>query len=143
MKAEQGQEFEVTSGLLDNWVDQFSKMKANGVKVSIPNMHHNEGNPEHNRGWVSSVFRRGNSLFMTCDLIGEEALRAASVSDVSIKAVKEFTDGEGNKYDMPLTHVALCTDPVVPGLFRFCSYRSFLERRSENGSEESRLSSWS
>jgi len=119
IKASADQEFEVTSELLDNWVKQFSRMKENGVKVTIPNMHHNEGDANQNQGYVTNVFREGDSLFMTCDLIGENAIAAASRSDVSIKSIEKFTDGEGNEYDRPLVHVAMVTDPVVPGLSDF------------------------
>ena len=50
VKASAGSQFEVTSELLDNWIKQFSRMQTNGVKVPIPNSHHNDGDPKNNMG---------------------------------------------------------------------------------------------
>lgn len=113
------QQFEVTDELLENVIKQFSRMKANGVKVPMPNMHHNDGNPKENMGYVESFFIKGDELCMTCELIGTEAIEAAAKSDVSIKIESEWTDGSSNVYDRPCVHVAMVTDPVVTGLGEF------------------------
>ena len=119
VKDAEKKQFEVTSELLDNWVKQFSRMQTNGVKVTIPNVHHNDGDPKQNMGYVTSLFRKDDTLHMTCELIGTEAIEAAAKCDVSIKAESELVDGESNRYEKPITHVAMVTDPVVTGLGDF------------------------
>lgn len=112
-------EFEVTPETLSHWVTTFKAMKKNGVKVPIPNMHSGDGDPEQNHGWVEDMFVDGDSLVMTCDIIGDSSIDAASKSDVSISSPGEMTDGKGNKYVRPIVHVAMCTNPVIPGLGDF------------------------
>ena len=73
------------------------------------------------RGRVKSMYVEGDSLIMTCELIGEDAIAAAGRNDVSIHSPPEFTDGKGNKYQQPITHVALTPEPLVPGLGEFIS----------------------
>lgn len=111
--------FEVTSKTLNHWVDTFQTMKKNGVKVSIPNEHSGEGDPEKNHGWVEDMFVDNDELVMVCDIIGESSIAATAKSDVSIKSPLEFIDGNGVKYTRPIVHVAMCTDPVVTGLGEF------------------------
>lgn len=113
----EGFHFTVTEKDLDNWAVQFSRMDGNGVKVPVPVVHSDE--TEANRGWVKGVFREGSSLIGIIDLVGDDAIRLAGRSDVSIYSPPEFTDAKSNKYKWPITHVALCTDPVVPGLDGF------------------------
>ena len=50
------------------------------------------------------------------ELIGDDAIKLAGRTDVSIFVPPKFTDGKGNTYKQPIMHVALCTDPVIPGL---------------------------
>lgn len=119
VKDADGVEFLVSRDMLSHWVTQFIKMKEAGVKVPIPNKHVNEGDADQNRGYVHDMFVDGDSLIMVCDMIGEDAIQAAARSDVSIKSPLKFVDGSGNEYERPIVHVALCTDPVVPGLSEF------------------------
>lgn len=109
--------FEVDGDALDNWVAEFSRMKSVGVKVPVPTSHTTD--PEANRGWVVDMFREGDSLIGVFDLIGEDAIAMAGRSDVSIYSPAHLDDGKGNSYKWPITHVALCTDPVIPGLDGF------------------------
>lgn len=113
------QQFEVTPSTLRNWIRQFRTMKRNGVKVPIPLSHDEDGESDKNRGWVNDLFVEGDSLFMTCTLIGNDAIETASRSDVSLYSPPTFQDGKGNEYKRPITHVALTTHPVVPGLSDF------------------------
>lgn len=102
--------------MLDHWAMIFSQMKVNGVKVPVPSGHTNDS--EKNRGWVEDIFRDGDSLFGIVALVGD-GIRLAGTNDVSIYSQSEYTDGNGNRYQWPILHVALCTDPVVPGLRGF------------------------
>lgn len=112
-------EFEVTRDTLDHWVERFAEMKANGVRVPIPNTHSGAGDADENRGYVDDIFIEGDTLVMACEMIGEDGIAAAAKSDVSIYSPAEVVDGKGVKYERPIEHVALCTDPVVPGLGEF------------------------
>lgn len=112
-------EFQVTRDTLDHWVQRFVEMKANGVRVPIPNTHGSAGDADENRGYVDDLFIEGDTLVMACEMIGEAGIEAAAKSDVSIYSPEEIVDGKGVKYERPIEHVALCTDPVVPGLGEF------------------------
>jgi len=116
VKASDGIEFEVTQDMLNHWAIAFSQWSASGNKVPVPLTHDGADNPENNRGWVVDMFRDGNSLIGIIDLIGKDADVLAASSDVSIYTPKKHTDGLGNEYDWPITHVALCTNPLVTGL---------------------------
>lgn len=109
--------FTVDDEALDNWAAEFSRMKSVGVKVPVPNGHTTD--PEANRGWVVDMFREGDSLVGVIDLVGEDAIKMAGRSDVSLYSPAHLDDGKGNSYKWPITHVALCTDPVIPGLDGF------------------------
>ncbi len=114
-------EFDITPAVLQHWATTFGEMKANGVKIPIPNQHDTSGDPDKNRGWVVDMFVDDDALVMVCDLIGDDAIKAASRCDVSIFSPPEFTDGKGRIYEWPITHVALVTDPAIPGLGEFVS----------------------
>jgi hypothetical protein len=115
-KASENLSFTVTPERIDHWAATFSRMAANGVKVPVPASHTSD--PTLNKGWVASMSRQGNSLMADIDLVGD-GITLAGTTDVSIYAVPEFIDGTGNEYTWPILHVALCTDPVVPGLAAF------------------------
>jgi len=123
--------FEVTALALDNWVKQFRRMKRNGVKVPIPSVHDFEGDSDKNRGWVTDFFVEGESLFMVCDLIGEDSLLAAERADVSLYSPPDFVDGKGNNYSRPIVHVAMTTHPVIPGLKKFEPLVASLENKMD------------
>lgn len=108
-----GTKFSVTPDMLDHWVTTFSRMKAGGVKVPIPEDHTSD--PSKNRGYVEDIFRDGDTLYMAADLIGEDAIKLASRTEVSIYVPTEFKDGAGNVYQHPIAHVALTPVPVIPG----------------------------
>lgn len=117
VKPADGLAFSVDRAMLDHWAGVFATMKANGVKVPAPSGHTTD--PDRNRGWVEDIFREGDSLFGVISLIGADAIAMAGRSDVSIFTQPQYVDGKGNQYEWPILHVALCTDPVVPGLSGF------------------------
>jgi hypothetical protein len=124
VKESDGLEFDVTPDLLEHWAATFARMRANGLNVPVPSGHTHDG--EANRGWVRHLFRAGDSLYGVVDLVGD-GIPMAATNDVSIYAVPEFTDGHGNRYQWPILHVALCTDPVVPGLGGFLPIAAALD----------------
>lgn len=112
-----GLEFSVTPEMLDRFAASTSAYLMAGNKIPMPVTHTDD--PEANRGWVRDVYRDGDSLYATCDLVGDDGIKLAGTCDVSIFAPPEYTDGSGNRYQWPILHVALCTDPVVAGLDGF------------------------
>ena len=62
------------------------------------------------------MFVEGDSLIGILELSNPEL---ALTTDVSIFVPVDHIDGRGVKYDQPIAHVALCTDPVIPGLEGF------------------------
>ena len=131
--------FEITELVLSNWVKQFHRMKRNGVRVPIPNTHDDDGDTSKNCGWVLDLFVEGESLFMVCDLIGEDAITSAAKADVSVYCPLNFTDGTGNEYEYPITHVAMCTHPVIPGLSEFIPLAASLKLK-ENKMDAKKIS---
>lgn len=113
-KAADGIAFTVTPELLRHWELTFRRMQAAGVKVPVPAGHTDD--VEANRGWLVGVDVEGDELVGTIDLVGEDAAALAGRSDVSLYIPPELTDGHGNHYRRPIAHVALVTDPVIPGL---------------------------
>jgi len=118
-KASTNQKVHVDLSMLEHWAETFAEMKSNGIRVPIPSTHAGDGNPDMNRGYVDHMRIEGDELVMECSMIGEDGILAAARSDVSIHSPAEFIDGNGIRYHQPITHVALCTDPVVPGLGAF------------------------
>ena len=127
IKASTGQTFSVTTELIDGWVSTFREWVANGLKMPLPLGHDNAGKPEKNAGWLLSMWREGESLFGALDLVDE---KLALTTDVSICVEPKFTDGHGHTYTNPITHVALCTNPVIPGLGAFETLSLSLDIRS-------------
>jgi hypothetical protein len=118
-KPKDGLEFTVTRGTLDHWALTFSQMRDAGRKVPIPVGHQNWSDPRNNCGWVRDVFVEGDTLVGILELYGDEGAKLACTSDVSIYAEPEMQETTGGAYTWPILHVALCTDPVVPGLGEF------------------------
>lgn len=115
-KAATGQAFAVTSDTIDHWVHTFNRWIGNGNAVPIPLGHAAVNEPEKNQGWVHMMWRENDTLVAVMELLDE---KLALTTDVSICVQGEVVDGKGRKYKQPITHVALCTDPVIPGLGKF------------------------
>ncbi len=116
VKESEGLSFEVTPETLSHFAIEFGRMHKNGVRVPVPLTHTND--PSANQGWVKEVFVDGEELIGIIELAGE-GVRLANTTDVSIYVPPSITDGKGNKYTRPIAHVALVTDPVIPGLGPF------------------------
>ncbi len=114
VKKATGQAFSVTRKHLSHWAETFGRMREAGVKVPVPVGHTNDA--EKNRGWVEGMKAIGDELVADVDLVGDDAPRLVACSDVSVFIPPTHSDGQGNSYTSPITHVALVTDPVVTGL---------------------------
>jgi len=109
-------EFEVTLSTLAHWVDVFTRWTTAGNHVPIPLGHARAGNPEDNVGWVTGMSVEGNSLIGIMELNDP---KLSLTTDVSICVESKVTDGKGVEYSNIITHVSLCTDPVIAGLGKF------------------------
>jgi len=116
IKESTGQKIDVALDTLKHWVREFDRWTAAGNRLPIPLGHERANQPEANRGWVTSMFIEGNSLYGVLEL-SDESL--AKTTDVSICVNPELTDGKGIKYNNVISHVALTTQPVVGGLSGF------------------------
>lgn len=132
--------FEVTQQTLDHWVATFAAFIAAGNKVPIPLTHYSGDNPGNNAGWIIDLYREENSLIAILDLVGEDGPKLALTFDVSLCSPPSVIDGKGNKYIRPITHIALTTEPVIPGLKGFeviaASMKSFNNPNTENSKME-------
>lgn len=108
--------FEVTVDLLNHWVATFNRWVGAGNAVPIPLGHSKVNNPEANAGWVTGLAVENDSLFGIMELSDP---KLSLTTDVSLCVDGEVMDGRGNKYTNIITHIALCTDPVIAGLGKF------------------------
>ena len=108
--------FEVTIDTLKHWVNMFTRWYAAGNHVSIPLGHARVDNPEDNAGWVTGMSVEGNSLIGIMELSDP---KLSLTTDVSICVEGIVKDGKGVEYSNIITHVSLCTDPVIAGLGKF------------------------
>lgn len=113
IKSSTGQRISVDKAQLEHWAKTAQQFIANGNSVPLTNGHDKTGDPDKNRGWMKDAFVEGDALYGVFDVIGDDGLKAASRSFVSIYAEPEYTDGEGNRYQYPIRHVAMTTDPVI------------------------------
>jgi hypothetical protein len=107
----------VTPERIDKWVAAFNAMQANGVKVEAPVDHSLKA--EDNRGFVVGAERRGDTLYLTHELIGEDAIALAGRSQVSVWIEPDYRDGAGRRYGEAIAHSSLVQRPVVPGQGEF------------------------
>lgn len=114
-----GQSFTVDGDLLLHWADTFDEMKANGLKVPVPDGHKSDVDAGDNRGFVQSMWLEDDALVAEIELIGQDAIDSAARSDVSIFSPPVHVDGKGRKYERPILHVALTATPLIPGLAEF------------------------
>lgn len=108
--------FEITVDTLNHWVATFNRWIGNGNKVPIPLGHSKVNNPEDNAGWVTGLAVEDGSLFGIMELNDP---KLALTTDVSLCVEPEIADGKGVKYSNIISHIALCTDPVIAGLEKF------------------------
>jgi len=110
------QEFDVTVDTLNHWAATFARYIAGGNKVPIPLGHARDGKPEANAGWVTSMAVEDDSLI--CKMTLSDPTLSLT-TDVSLCIENERTDSKGVVYKNVITHIALCTDPVIVGLGKF------------------------
>lgn len=108
-----GPRFPVDRARIDRWIAAFRRMRANGVRVTVPADHSHLA--RDNLGYVIALKRVGGVLYALHQLIGEDAMRLAARNEVSLAIHPDFTDGLGNRYGEAIVHSSLTPVPVVPG----------------------------
>lgn len=113
-----GWELDVTRERLDRFVAAFNRMQGNGIDVEVPVDHSFEA--EDNRGYVTSMYRDGDTLYGVHEMRGEQAIALAGMNkNVSVWIEPDYTDGEANAYGEAIIHSSIVQQPVVPGQGEF------------------------
>jgi len=114
---------DVTPERMARWIDTFYKMKADGVKVFVPEGHSRKAT--ENKGFVEDMKIEGNSLYALIDIpIAEVAQKIGqTIREVSICVVRNIkgTTGKDDRkdYGEGIEHVALTPVPVIPNQENF------------------------
>ena len=111
--------FNVDESDIDNWIDEFARYTGNGNEVPLPEEH--DFLPSARKGTILGFDKKIDdqgrlSLFAKVKFKDAEAKDTFSEAQVSLYSPPQFTDGRGNSYRRPITHVALTDYPVVPDL---------------------------
>lgn len=108
-----GQRFSVSTDRMNKWIENFRRMKSNGHRVYVPLNH--SAKVQDNRGYVLDMRRNGDWLEELHQYIGDDAIRDAARSRVSLNIVPNLKDGFGNVYDEAIEHSSLVVNPVILG----------------------------
>lgn len=111
--------YRITEDLIRHWGKVIPAMIASGTRIPVPVTHDFTGDPDKNRGYVVNAYVDGSVLVAEIDMIGEDAIKAASRSDVSVYSPPTWPDSKGKTWEWPILHVALTTCPVVTDLGPF------------------------
>lgn len=114
--------FALTSGMFQQWKNNADKFRENGIRIPMPIGHKTD--PESNRGEVCNLelgtdSKGRDALYFVGRFCDADAAKLASTADVSLNAVENYSDANGNNYGPALTHIALTDYPVLPDLGRW------------------------
>jgi hypothetical protein len=108
-----GRKFSITERRLDDWVDKFNRMRAQGRETPCPVDHSNKA--EDNRGFVVKMRRDGKTLKSTLQVFGEDGVALAVRNRCSAQFHPYFKDEKGNYYGDAIDHIAFTPIPVIGG----------------------------
>lgn len=111
-----GKVWEFTTSDLDKIAATFQQMQKDGILVPVQSGHNMDA--DKTRGKVTDVWREGNDLYASVEMIGEDGIKLASRSDVSVYIEFKHERG-GTVYENALVHLACTPEPAVPGLGNF------------------------
>lgn len=96
---------------------RFSAMRADGINVPIISVDakgaHN-WKPENTRGYLRDVAVEGDRLMGEIELIGDDAVKLAGRTEVSVSIHPDYRGGNGRDYGEAIDHVAVTSCPVMP-----------------------------
>ena len=104
---------DITRERLDGFVNNFNRMRENGVGVPILMDH--AATAQSTLGWIVDVRRDGDRLLELHQFLGESARDIGLRNKVSLGIDPHFVDGKGNQYGEAIVHSAVTPMPVVPG----------------------------
>jgi hypothetical protein len=117
----------VTRDRLDGYVNNFNRMRDNGVGVPILMDH--SATAEATLGWIVDVRRDGDRLLELHQFLGESARDIGLRNKVSLGIDPHFVDGKGNQYGEAIVHSAVTPVPVVPGQGEFVAMELSLAQK--------------
>jgi hypothetical protein len=128
------QEEEISKERISHWVRTFQEMRKRGIRLPAPWGHHlgvvagksTEGSllsdPRANAGFWRDLWQtEDGELWGELEVYSQEDANKVGtvIQEVSPFVKSSWTDGLGNSYQDAVLHIALCTNPVVPGQSNF------------------------
>jgi len=125
-------EFEITEATIDHWIKTQDDLICEGVEIPMPLEHENRDNPEMRRATAGAYNKKLDSkgrvsLFGQVKFRDRQAAKDLKESQTSIYAERELVTGKGNRYSIPITHVAFTDYPVLPGMDKFVAIAASLK----------------
>lgn len=110
-----GRTLNLTRERLRKWVDTFHAMRRAGHRISVPLDHSRRS--EDNLGFVEDVRAEGDTLYAVLDIASPEhqSKIGTTLREVSIGVDPELRDSTGKVWEDFISHVAVCTNPVITG----------------------------
>lgn len=129
----------VTDAHIKHWCEQGNKMLALGLTVPVPCEHDFQAHPmtpadklKNNAGWVKEYKLKDSRLFSVVDIPDEEfAKKLPTTIKYTSPWFASFTDGNGNKWDNVIAHLALTTRPRLTNQAPFPSIAAAIEAAVE------------
>lgn len=115
-----GQREFVDRGRIDQWVENFRAMRADGLEVPTPVDHSDRA--EDNRGFVVAMRRTGDTLQVLHQAIGKDAIKLAMRNRCSVLINPHFTDAYDRKWGEVIEHSAYTPKPVIHGHGEFQAF---------------------
>jgi hypothetical protein len=111
-----GKAFAITRDRMDGWIRAFKKRAGKGIKAPLTKQHTLNPKADDAVGYVVALSRQGDSLYADLQFIGDDALALAARNDVSLCAVTDVLDGDGDKHAEAIDHIALTPIPALTNL---------------------------
>ena len=124
-----GHVFSIDADYLSGVAKTFQALKTEGASVPVQAGHNFD--PAKQWGDVEDVFVEDGVLYASLRLVGADAIRAASVNDVSVYVVPAF-DYAGKTFTDALLHVAMVPNPAAGGLGKFIPLAASLTLTTDN-----------
>lgn len=113
--------FEITEKTLDHWQAEFEVLtKQHNFELIVP-VEHVDMSEANTKATISQLIKKTDDqgrlgLFGRFVFESEKDAKLAASHDVSVYSPPVFETESGYRAVRPLTHVALTTDPLIPGL---------------------------
>lgn len=149
-------ETEISKDRLVHWVEQFNRMKQEGLRIPAPLRHSASSVPfdskaadaERNSGFWESVWYGHDekgvpTLYGRLEAPGDKndartmaGKISKTVKETSIYTAPEFVSGKNTKYEDAILHIACVVNPIEPGQEDFKPEQTLAMSMSMNGEED-------